>query len=467
MQACAIKFWTLLLLAIAGITVQAQEISPYSRFGVGDIESPDFAASQSLGGLSSAFRDPINLNLVNPASYTHLAYVTFNLGVQANTKWMSTDSSSYSTGDAFLDNVAMAFPFLVKKRRMAIAIALKPYSSMRYDMQGTYTDTLGNSFSRLYSGAGRTYDLTAGYAVNVFHKLDSSGRNELKSLSLGVNAAYRFGQLRYGEVLTINDGSSLSARRNTTLRMSDVVVTVGAQYKTCLNCPITATDTSNLKKKIEQDSTGKKFDDWRATYMTVGFYGGIPSNLNSSYSSVFDRFYVAGSNVVTIDTVSSSGESKIKLNMPVQFGGGITFGDNIKWLVGLDVKYTMWDGFNSLNQGSGFRNSLRIGGGLQLTPDVEGKGFIRRTQYRVGGYYDSGYLDINGNTISEFGMTFGLGLPMRPLGKGFDMLNIGLQAGSRGTTSNGLLQESFVRVSIGFLLNSAGYDSWFRKTKYD
>jgi len=449
MQACAIKFWALMLLAIVGISAQAQEVSPYSRYGIGDISSPDFAASRSLGGLSAAYRDKYNINAVNPASYSFIRYATFEIGLNSTTKWLQTTDSKYQTGDAFLDYVAMAFPL---GKNQGISFGLVPFSSMRYDLQSSTTDSLGNDYTRLYSGKGRTYDFYLGYSKATII-------NFRNVLSFGTNVAYRFGQLRYGEVLTLSDGgNSLSARRNSTLRVSDVVVTVGAQYRTCFSCPDTLV-TDPIQIEAEQNK--------KHLYLTVGAYGGSPSNISSNISSTFDRFYISGSSVVTVDTVSSTDDTKMKLRLPAQFGLGATLGDDIKWTVGLDLKYTFWNGFNSLSGGEPLQNSFRFGGGIELCPNISGKGFVRRTRYRLGGYYDSGHLSISNKSIVEYGMTFGLGIPLKPKGKGEERLNIGFAAGSRGTTSNGLLQETFIKVSIGILLNaSAGYDNWFKKAKY-
>jgi hypothetical protein len=464
MQACANKFWALMLLTIVSISAQAQEVSPYSRYGIGDISSPDFAASRSLGGLSAAYRSPLNINAANPASYPSLAFATFGIGLQSNSRWLNTAKNSYQAGDAFLEYVSMAFP--LAGHGGGLSFGLLPYSSMRYDLQANETDSLGNNYTRLYSGKGRTYDFYAGYGVKVLDKVHENKITDLKTLSLGVNMAYRFGQMRYGEVLALSDnGNSINARRNTNLRVSDLVITLGAQYRTCLNCPTIPSDSTISEAK--RDSIIKTTYSETPTYITFGLYGGTPTNLSGSVSSTFDRFYVSGSSVVTVDTINNTNDEKVKLNMPAQIGFGMLIGNEVKWNVGFDFKYTFWNGFNGIGSSESLVNSLRVGGGLEFRPNIEGPGFIRRTQYRVGGYYDSGFLNLNDKRISEFGMTFGLGIPMRPVKKGFDQLNIGVAAGSRGTTSNELLQETFIKVSIGFLLNAgSGYDNWFKKAKY-
>ena len=43
------------------------------------------------------------------------------------------------------------------------------------------------------------------------------------------------------------------------------------------------------------------------------------------------------------------------------------------------------------------------------------------------------------------------------------MVNIGLEIGQRGTTTNGLIKEQFFKATIGFTIN----DRWFAKPKVD
>jgi hypothetical protein len=55
-------------------------------------------------------------------------------------------------------------------------------------------------------------------------------------------------------------------------------------------------------------------------------------------------------------------------------------------------------------------------------------------------------------------MTLGFGLPTSGAMSNF---NIGLEYGKKGTTINGLVQETYGSVSLSFSLN----DKWFRQYK--
>ena len=69
------------------------------------------------------------------------------------------------------------------------------------------------------------------------------------------------------------------------------------------------------------------------------------------------------------------------------------------------------------------------------------------------------HIQIQNQSINEFGINFGLGIPVQ----GFQNLNIGFELGKRGTTNNGLVQEDFFSVRLGLTLN----DRWFVRNKYN
>ena len=69
-------------------------------------------------------------------------------------------------------------------------------------------------------------------------------------------------------------------------------------------------------------------------------------------------------------------------------------------------------------------------------------------------------LDLRGETINEYGISFGVGLP---IGRLFSNVNIGFELGSKGTTSQGLVKENFFNTFISLSLN----DRWFEKRYID
>ena len=56
-------------LIVSSVFSNAQENSPYTRYGLGDFQSTVFTANKAMGGIGAAFRDNLRINFTNPASY--------------------------------------------------------------------------------------------------------------------------------------------------------------------------------------------------------------------------------------------------------------------------------------------------------------------------------------------------------------------------------------------------------------
>jgi hypothetical protein len=82
--------------------------------------------------------------------------------------------------------------------------------------------------------------------------------------------------------------------------------------------------------------------------------------------------------------------------------------------------------------------------------------FFNRVTYRAGVRLDKTGLIVNDKPIEDFGITFGMGIP---IGSDFSNLNIGFEVGRRGTTMNQLVRESYFKISLGLAFNAR----WFMK----
>lgn len=463
------------------LSLAAQEVSPYSRYGIGDLSRQSFAASKALGGLSAAYQSPYNLNYRNPASYGALSFTSLEMGVRFRTTNLATIDSSYQTGDGFIDYLALGIPFTPNKTgRVQIggSVGLIPLSQMNYNIQRNLTDTNGIALSNLFSGQGRTYDLYFGTGVQISGRdtmvlhIKENSRDTifgLNKFSIGLNAAYRFGTLSYGEVLILEETSgTLNSRKNTSVRLNDMVLTGGMQYRFLLN-----------RKKISgeyayHDSLAlgkqrKRLEYDKLVFMTIGAYVNSPLNLKAGINSTYDRFYRTSTGVLTIDTVFEVEGGKQALNLPMTVGVGAAFGNDQKWLLGFDLAYTNWSNFSPILNPATFNDTWRTTVAFEYTPDLDNqKSVIKRMSYRFGGYYDTGYLTLKGQQISEYGITFGFGMPLgkpdrQSWSSGISYLNISFEVGGRGTTQQDLIRETYFGGTVGILLN----DRWFKPAKYD
>ena len=77
------------------------------------------------------------------------------------------------------------------------------------------------------------------------------------------------------------------------------------------------------------------------------------------------------------------------------------------------------------------------------------------------------YLDLNNTPITDNCLTLGFAMPVGPpyappISTQLGILNVGIQLGQLGTTSNDLLRERYAKFLIAFTFNS----KWFQKHLY-
>ena len=99
-------------------------------------------------------------------------------------------------------------------------------------------------------------------------------------------------------------------------------------------------------------------------------------------------------------------------------------------------------------------------GGFYIPDYASFNRFFNRVVYRTGVYFEKTGLNINDQSINEFGISFGLGIPAGGL---FSNINTSFEFGKRGTKKADLIEETFTNVHISLSLN----DRWFIKRKYN
>jgi hypothetical protein len=65
-----------------------------------------------------------------------------------------------------------------------------------------------------------------------------------------------------------------------------------------------------------------------------------------------------------------------------------------------------------------------------------------------------------GDHLKDFGITFGMGLPLKRSKTSF---NLAFEWGQRGTTDNSLIKENYMRLTMNLTL----HEYWFMKRKFD
>lgn len=419
-----------LLTTSSAILAQRTTSSLYSSFGIGNKNNSRTVEQTSMGGTGVAFSHYKYLNFANPAAYSDLKFTTYSLAGSNTNLNAETATTSQTVNTARLDYLALAFSL---GKKTGFSIGLKPFSSTGYFLQNTNSDGEESRFI----GNGSINELYASVALKIF-----------KDFSLGIQGSYFFGNL--DKRIIINDSNDLTVLATNFEELTETRgngLIVGLQYKKSLKNKLTiyAGATSALEKKL--NVTGNNY-----TYSADLTFGTI----------------------VARDTLSQN-EVSGNYVLPIKSTFGVGIGKIDKWFVG--GEYEMQNAIlkngnieksNNINFSYGNSNRLSFGG--YYLPKINTiSNYFKKITYRAGvRFEDKGVLINNATTnnitsLNDFGISFGLGLPLKKMSS----LNIVLEYGQRGTTANNLIKENYFNVGVSLSLTASGFQAWFRERRID
>lgn len=395
--------------------------SPYSRFGLGDLQKNVFPAYNALGGGVTAISSKNSVNPSNPATYTSFKSNSFLFstgGLYKITDIQNSTDNQIANNSSF-SHLTVAFPI---SSRVGASIGMLPYSNIGYELNSFIVDVLNPDHlgTANYSGDGGLSKIYFGGAFEPF-----------KGFSVGINASYLFGGLNRRKQLFYNDESFFNSRSNSKINLKGYFYELGMLYKKSLS-----------------------------TEKAISF--GITFNNNSSISAKRTNLVETFSNVneAVQDTALSTLESG-DATLPQYINTGISYRNSEKWLLIADCSLQNWSDYSLFDEGDDLNNSMSVSGGLQYTPEFNSvTKYYKRMQYRLGGAYSTTPLTLNDTQLKEMSVSFGLGIPVRKSRTKYD---VSITVGQRGTTENNLIKEQFVRFGL-----SVSYEGiWFVKRKYD
>lgn len=414
------------LLILAGtMTLHAQVriASPYSRYGLGDLSDVNNAWNLSMGQLSFGLRNPLHVNIGNPASYTAFDSLSFVFDGGFSTEFVQLNSTLQSASRTYASVGYINFGFPVT-RWWKTQIGLLPFSDVGYNV-GTlnHQEGVGNII-RTYTGDG---------GINRF--IWGNGFRPFKNLSVGFNFSYLFGNMNVGSNVIFPDSlyyTNLMVDNFVT--MSDIYFDFGLQYH------------SKFKNGLD---------------FTAGAIFAPTTKMRSQADYLTRTFFLSTTNIEYIkDTVAMGTNYKGDIVIPMMAGGGFSIGKTDKWLAGIDGKWQNWKKFTAFGMSDSLVNSIRISAGAEFIPDITSyTSYFKRMRYRVGFVYQGTYLSLRGKQLNEYGVSVGFGFPLRGVRT---MLNVGAQVGTRGTTAENLIRETYLKFILGFSI----HEKWFIKKKY-
>ncbi len=420
----AVLFFASVFAANAQTTDALGTYTPYSLFGIGDIEKQGTAFNRGMGGIGAGVRDNRFINYTNPASITERDTLSFMLDFGLNQKnFYNTDGDSESAyNTANIQNFIFTAPIYKKS---ALIVGITPYSSVGYKFRAVEDDPYlvskyGNIEYQKY-GTGSINQLFVGAAMNLS-----------KNFSVGAEFIYYFGALnRYSNVLFPSDATIRDINTGWDYDINAISGRVGAQY------------FANVAKN---------------TVLTIGATYRFESNMDGDFTR-----YACTTSSSQIDTVSFTTTPGYEVQIPTEFSAGFSIKKRDKWMLGFDYIRQDWtSSFFGETPGVDFKPSVASSfrAGFEYIPNrYDIRYYFKRVTYRLGAYYDKTYVNINGNQVNAAGITFGMSMPVF---RWYNAVTWSVDLGQRGSLDNNMVRERYIQVNLNFNL----HDMWFIKKRY-
>jgi hypothetical protein len=414
------------LLAFQTLRGQTGTVSPYSRFGIGQLKSKSVNTRlQGMGGIANAVASNRFVNPSNPATYTHFDSLSFlfNAGLQMSSSTYRTSTLTEEGSNASLSYFSMGFPVT---RHWRVGIGLLPYADIGYNIVVSDVEEGIGRYNYAFNGDGGLNQLFFGNGFKITDRL-----------SVGVNLTYVFGRNTTSTLLYFPD-STLYANTKTEQRLlaNDFMFDYGIYYTQPLANDYQLNMGLVYGQKVNLDVKREK--------LVRSLFGGVDGGVE----------YI-------LDTIAYQPEREGKLELPHTFGLGLGFEKKNRWMIGLDANWQNWETFTIDDRPDSLQNAWNIAVGGEFTPrHTSISKYWSRVTYRLGARYNQTYLKLYGQSINEFGISFGLGLP---LPRSLTTIDLSLEVGQGGTTAKNLIQETFVNFTVGVSI----YERWFVKRRYN
>lgn len=440
-------------LQVIGSSLYAQDNSPYSRYGLGDLTPSTNIAARGMAGISAAYADPFSINFTNPASYSSfLAYqeerskkvasgrALFDVGLNFNNHTLREGNSpeKSTSSDALFSYLQLGVPI---KRNWGFSFGLRQLSRISYDinhferLQDPITGANIDSAVTNYTGDGGAFLGSLGTGIAI------------KNFSVGINFGYLFGKKEYTtKRVFLNDTVAYnSARYTSTASFGDIYTTLGVQYKI------------DLSNKL---------------LLRLGAYGNLKQNINAEQDILRQTFAGSQSGDQQIDSVYQQKGVKGTIIYPPGYGAGFVLEkkpdiQNNKfgtWLVGLDFIQNNWSEYRFYDAPDSVQNQWELRFGMQIRPEPK-KSYFSNVMYRAGVTMGQDYIHVE-EKLPMWSVCFGMGLPLRnynALARGqASIINLSFEFIKRGNNDN-LLKDNIFRISAGLSFS----DLWFNKKKYE
>ena len=407
----------LLLVLLGTVTVFAENgmNSPYTRFGIGQLNVPQLGASRAMGGTGIGMRSVNQINMLNPASYSTVDTLTFilDMGCSLQNTNFSENDVRRNARNATFDHLAVQYRL---RPHLGMTMAYLPYSSVGYSYQtkeSLFTDEDGTvTTTNKYEGEGGLQQIAVGLGWRPF-----------KWLAVGGNVNYFYGYLQHKVENQYNVSTIDSRTKIYSAEFNAIGYDLGAQLA-----------FSNKKNR---------------------FIAGVTYSPSTSLGKrkPYAIDYVISNNIAASSDTLPYGH----LSRPESYGAGFSYaGEHIT--VAADASLKRFG--SALFFGQSGLDSYRASLGVEYRPTYNGHHFFKSMAYRAGAYYSSTYFNIDGTPgPDEFGASVGVAIPIINGWNQRSTVSISGQYIHAQQAAKGMIAENYLRLNVGITF----IEDWFTK----
>jgi len=398
------------VLLVVPLVARADGGSNYTIFGIGDLRLSGTVRSTGMGYTGIGVAEPGGINLNAPATWSTISSTRIEAGYLYEGFNASDGSKSLYLATGNFGGASIAIP-VSPANGIVFAGGFAPYSNQDFSVFTTGSQ-LGIDYTLNQTGSGGIGRAIAGLTYT-----------PLPTVAIGASFNYLFGSIENSRILTPTSTTYAGGQTTETSSGNGITATFSGLF----------TGFGSLTPALQP--------------LSLGFVVTSRGVLDTERSLLYRTAGEADSSVtITGETV-----------VPLSYGAGASFRPAAQWLVAADFMTQLWS--HSPVAGNA-RNSELFGVGIERLPSREsGASWTDKISYRLGFYHHATYYQVNGTPINEWAITAGFGVPI----SGDNRLNTAIEYGGRGETSNNLIKERIIRVSLSLLLG----ETWFVRYEED
>lgn len=427
------------IFTVSPMVLAAQGIfSPYTIQGIGEVQSNALINNIGSGGVGIANGQAWHLNTLNPALLPQNTFTVFGMGMDVDVRNISGIAGSQQNTSGELSYVNLGIPLKVTKWTMAVGV--RPYSTVNYQVltvdSTSFTDT---RITSVFEGEGGLTDLNLAMGYKLF-----------EGVAIGGRGSFLFGPItREATIIADNAVSNQQA-------LIDQVTVSDLQFGGGLSLYKILYDKTASKDSTKTGDAVVLRPKWR---INAGLTYDLQADLAgkrfraSENRNQFDR--VISSDTILLDAPGS-------LFIPGKVGIGIGVERVNIWSLELNYTRQNWSQYRNFDGNTTSLNDSRIWRmGGSFTPDYQSvTSYFSRVTYRLGAKFERTPYLIGSTAIDDFGINFGMTLPL----KGLSSLDMAFQYGTRGESTPGIVKEDYFKVYLGVTLNDV---PWKKRPIYN